>query len=181
MPPRDFERMRRELEKQFRADVEVLYSAYCAKLRAYEMMYRLPGGLGGLDPRFPFLADLPLGLPGLPSEEAAPAPPSPAAISATPAAPPPEPAPAPRRRSGEYELYEAILAILDQLPEPFTRGDVCAALGYEPSRSSLHRAFATLQRNGWLKKEERGTGRLGNLYRKTPNGSPEAPEPAEET
>ncbi|HZF08320.1 MAG TPA: hypothetical protein VFE33_05975 [Thermoanaerobaculia bacterium] len=180
MPPRDFERVRRELEKQFRADVEVLYSAYCAKLRAYEMMYRLPGGLGGLgdlDPRFPFLATPPLSLPALPSEETVPAP----ATPAVPAPVPPEPTPAPRRRSGGYELYDAMLAILDQLPETFTRGDVCAALGYEPSRSSLHRALSTLQRNGWLEKEERGTGRFSNLYRKTPDAPPEAPEPAEET
>ena len=177
MSPRDFERIRRQLEKQFRADVELLYSGYCAKLRAYEAMYRLPGGLGGLgdlgglDPRLLLSADLPLSLPALP--DAAPAPVIPA--------PPPDPAPAPRRRRAGYELYDAILAILDQLPDPFTRRDVCAALGDEPSRSSLHQALRTLQLNGWLEKEERGTGRFSNLYRKTPNPPPEASEPAEET
>jgi len=178
MPTRDYERFRRQLEKQFRADVELLYGGYCAKLRAYEMMHRLPGDLGGfeeLGPRFLLTPDLPHSLPALP-----PSAPEPAAQP--PAVPPdPAPAPAPRRRSAGYELYDAILAILDQLPEPFTQRDVCAALGYEPSRSSLHRALRTLQFNEWLEKEERGTGRFSNLYRKIPNVPPEASEPAEET
>jgi hypothetical protein len=177
MTSRDHERFRRQLEKQLRADVELLYGAYCAKLRAYETMHRLHGDLdlGGLDPHLLLLPDLPPSLPAAPPPDPAPAP------SPAPAAPAPAPAPAPRRRSADHELYDAVQALLDQLPEFFTRREVCAALGYEPRRASLHQVLRSLTFDGWLQQEERGEGRLANVYRKVGAAVPEASDPADET
>jgi hypothetical protein len=153
MNPEDYERYRRQLEGQLRADVEILYAAYCAKLRAYEMMHQLPAEvLSGLLPA----AGLPLSLP--------------------PAAAPPPPA---RPRRGPNELYLAVLQSLEKLPEVFDRSDIQAALGDVPHRASLYRVLQDLEQAGWLKLEERGEGRLSNLYRKlaTPEpGSPPDPD-----
>src|SRR5689334_12237545 len=143
MPPRDPDRFRRQLEKQFRADVVMLYGVYCAKLRAYETMRRLHGEVGeddDLDFHFLLPEGLPLSLPAAPAAAPVPA----------PAAPSPVPAPVPRRKSGAHQLFESILAILDQLPERFEPRDVVAALGHQPSRSSLHSMLKALVQDGWV-------------------------------
>jgi hypothetical protein len=149
MTSRDHERFRRQLEKQLRADVELIYGAYCAKLRAYEVMHRLHGEL---DTDLLLPAELTLRLP-------------PAALPATPK---PAPAPAPPPRNAPHELYLAVLETLEKLPELFDRSQVNAALGYEPRRPSLYRVLRDLESAGWLAVEERGEGRLSNLYRKLP-------------
>jgi hypothetical protein len=82
MTTRDHERYRRQLEKQLRANAEMLYAAYCAKLRAYETLHQLHGDLGHLDPHLLLPACFPLSLP-------------PAALPAAAPAPVPVPAPAP--------------------------------------------------------------------------------------
>jgi hypothetical protein len=149
MTSRDHERFRRQLEEQLRADAQLLYAAYCAKLNAYETLHQLQGGLGDLDPRLLLPADLPLRLP--------PGPPAPAASA---------PAPAPRRRRKVNELYNAVHAALDQLPEVFDRGDICALLGYEPHRASLYGVLRSLVEGGWIAREEQGVGPVSNRYRK---------------
>jgi hypothetical protein len=155
MTSRDHERFRRQLEKQLRADVELIYGAYCAKLRAYEVMHQLHGDL---DPDLLLPAELTLSLPPAP----------------LPATPPPASAPAPPPRKAPHELYLAVLSALEQLPELFDRSQVNAALGYEPRRPSLYRVLRDLEREGWLAVEERGEGKISNLYRKLP--PPDPPE-----
>ena len=127
MTSRDHERFRRQLEEQLRADAQLLYAAYCAKLRAYEALHRLQGGLGDLDPRLLLPADLPLSLPPATPDGSAPA-----------AAPVSPPAPAPQRRSRANGLFEAVLAALDRLPALFSRKDVWAAR--QPLPQALQRA-----------------------------------------
>jgi hypothetical protein len=148
---RDHERYRRQLEKQLRADAELLYAAYVAKLRAYETVHSLGGGVA-LDLLPP--ADLPLALPAA-------APPAQAA-----------PVPAPPKRGGANELHNAVCELMGQLPEVFERADVYAALGYEPHRASLHRVLMNLVHDGWTQIEKWGGGRMGNLYRKLPVSVP---------
>jgi len=150
MTARDHERYRRQLEKQLRTDAELLYAAYCAKLRAYETLHQLHGDLGDFDPRLLLPADLPVSLP-------------PTALPAPVPAPPPPP---PRKAANE--LYDAVHAALDQLPEVFDRRDVCAVLGYEPRRASLYKVLKCLAHDGWTTIEEWGEGKLGNRYRKVP-------------
>jgi hypothetical protein len=160
MNSRDHERFRRQLEKQLRADVELIYGAYCAKLRAYEVMHQLHGDL---DSRLLPAAELPLSLP-------------PAALPATP---PPAPAPAPPPRKAPHELYLAVRETLEELPELFDRSHVNAALGFEPRRPSLYRVLRDLEREGWIAVEERGEGKLSNLYRKLPPPDPPADSDAD--
>ena len=155
------EHFRRQLEKQLRADVELIYTAYCAKLRAYEMMHQLHGDLDSslLPP-----VELTLSLPS----------------AALPATAPPAPAPA-APRSGPNELYNAVVDALEKLPELFDRTQVHAALGFTPRRASLYRVFRDLSRGGWLTIEERGEGRLSNLYRKVSPPEPQAASGSMET
>jgi hypothetical protein len=162
MTVKDHERFRRQLEKQLRADAALLYAAYCAKLRAYETLHRLPGELGDLDPSLLLPTDLPLSLP------------APAPAAAVPA-----PAPARPPRKGANELYDAVQAVLAQLPEVFGRRDVCAALGYEPHRASLYKVFRHLARGGWIAFAERGGGQLSNLYRNLSASVPPASDGSE--
>jgi hypothetical protein len=158
MTTRDHERFRRQLEKQLRADVELIYAAYCAKLRAYEMMHPLHGDLDDLEIGALPPAGLPLSLPPVP----------------VPALPPPAPsAPSPRPpKQGPNELYNAVLQVLGQLPEIFNRSHVHAALGYEPRRASLYRVLRDLKAYGWLAVEEYGEGRLSNCYRRLATPDP---------
>jgi hypothetical protein len=148
MTPRDHERFRRQLEKELRADVELIYASYCAKLRAYERLHELHGDLdaGFLPPAEPTLS--------LPA-------------AAVPAAPPeaPAPKPPPPPKLGPNELYNAVVAALGKLPEYFIRSQVHAVLGFTPPRASLYGVFRQLETAGWLVKEEYGEGRLANVYR----------------
>jgi hypothetical protein len=45
MPSADYERFRQQLERQLRADIELIFEAYQTKLRASETVAR-PGGTG---------------------------------------------------------------------------------------------------------------------------------------
>src|SRR5436305_1646758 len=100
MSSRDHERYRRQLEKQLREDVELLYAGYTAKLRAYEALHQLPGEVEAFGPRLLPAADLPLRLP---AAELSPSPPPVA---------PPAPVPPPPPRSRAYQLYPALAAAL---------------------------------------------------------------------
>jgi hypothetical protein len=162
MTPRDHERYRRQLEKQLRADAELLYAAYCAKLRAYETLHQLHGDPGDLDPRLLLPAGFPLSLP-------------PATLPAASPVPVPDPTPPPRKRA--HELYNALVAALGQLPEVFDRRDACAVLGHEPHRASLHKVLQYLVKDGFIVVEGWGA-KLGNRYRKLPASVPSAPDPA---
>jgi hypothetical protein len=172
MPTPAYERYRQLQEEQLRADVELLYEGYCAKLRAFEAVERARGEGGALVSP---LAELPAGSPA-----AAPppllAPPSIPAISAISAisaippalapAPPPASLPAPRGRSGAHELYSAILDSLEQLPEVFDKNDVSRLLGYVPRRTNLHRVYRDLVKEGWLVIEDPRGGRWPVRYRR---------------
>ncbi len=83
------------------------------------------------------------------------------------AAPPPATPPQKPRRHKSGELLEAVRTVLGQLPETFNRNDVCAALGYNPDRSSLFRVFQELQAEGALAMKRRGDGNVPTVYKKT--------------
>ena len=149
MPTGDYERYRRQLDAQLRADVELIYEAYRAKLRAYETVARARGEEFASLPA----AELPFALPPAPAPE--PLPP-PAAM--------PLPATAPRRRANEVE--GAVLAVWDRLPAVFDRDDLVRLLGFEPRRSTLHRILLRFVREKALDVEEGPGGRYLKRYRK---------------
>ena len=82
------------------------------------------------------------------------------------AAPPHAPPPEKRPRRPALELYDAILERLDELPEVFTKDDLCRALGETPDRRALYRVMQDLAREGWIRLEDRGRSRIPSSYRR---------------
>src|SRR5215208_6067659 len=179
MPSSDYERFRRRLEQQLRADVELLVAAYRAKLNAFETVARTRGELGaGLDdlPDPPALA-LPANLlPGLPG------PPAPVAREALPpggAAPQPAmPAPAPQaassqpRRRPAYEVPDAVDEALLRVADEFDHNDLYRAMGFKPKRSTLYRILQELERTGTIEIFKLGAARTPTRYRKVARAVP---------
>lgn len=77
-------------------------------------------------------------------------------------APPPEKRP----RRPALELYDAAVESLDDLPEVFTKDDLCRALGETPDRRALYRVMTDLAREGWIRLEDRGRSRIPSSYRR---------------
>lgn len=82
------------------------------------------------------------------------------------APPPTEPPPQKRSRRPALELQDAVFERLDELPEVFTKDDLCRALGETPSRRALYRVMQDLERAGWIRLEDRGSGRIPSSYRR---------------
>jgi hypothetical protein len=80
------------------------------------------------------------------------------------------PAPGPpgekRPRRPALELYDAVLERLEELPEVFTKDDLCRALGETPDRRALYRVMTDLAREGWIRLEDRGRSRIPSSYRR---------------
>ncbi|HYU35784.1 MAG TPA: hypothetical protein VEW48_26805 [Thermoanaerobaculia bacterium] len=141
MTREQYEQRKRRLEEQLRAGIQLLESAYQAQVRALDLVWMLQ------------------------AEEIASEPMAKAAPPSSPASALPSPD-EPRRRTAadlEYALRDA----LPHLPEQFTRGDVCAALGYEPDRGTLFRILRELVQEGCLRLESVGSGRRASVYRRT--------------
>jgi hypothetical protein len=146
-----FEVLRERLEEQLRADVELLYEAHRAKMRAFETVWRAQAELDpSLQP-----------------------PPPPAAgarqkvVTLLPSAKPTRQAPSEEAPAQERrELPDVVLDVLNALPEVFDKNDVHRLLGFTPSTSSMHRALMRLIELKMIQLEEKGTGRAGNKYRR---------------
>lgn len=153
----DYDRYRQRLEQQLRADVELLFEAYRAKLRAYETVARSRGEIGSGEDPWPAL-DLPANL----------LPPAPGAALPPAGAPAPAPASAPRgrRRAEALTVREAIDEALLKVGETFDRRDLIRALGFTPHRSTFHRTMIDLVYEGTLEITQRGAGTIPSVYRK---------------
>jgi hypothetical protein len=156
----EYQRLRRQIDEELRAGIDMLQAGYRAKVEALDALWVEPPS-----------EKVPATEPEL---SAPPAPEPPAPSSPEPSVPPiPEPAAPPaesksaRRRDGEIQAD--LEAALEQVADVFLASDLCRALGYEPPRTSLYRALATLQREGILKIESPGEGRRANLYRRVRN------------
>ncbi len=147
MTQTEYEQSRHRLEEQRRSGVELVERAYEAQIRALELVWMLQGGVGTLP---------------LPARTVAPAPHS------------PPPLEMPRRKRGP-EVEEDVRARLSELPEVFTRRDVCRVLGYEPDRAVLHRVLKKLLAEGLTHLEFGGDGQRPARYRKA--GAAHSPEP----
>lgn len=76
------------------------------------------------------------------------------------------PAPERSRRRTVPEVWDDVCEIFPDLPERFTRRDVCAALGYEPDRGALYKTLQRLAAEGELEIEATGKGQKATVYRK---------------
>jgi hypothetical protein len=140
----EYERHKQRLEEELRAGMEMLTAAHHHQLRALEMVWAATGKEGAAIPP-------PVVMPATPGFVAAP--------------PPATPPQSKRHKAGE--LFEAVRSALAQVPESFNRNDVCAALGYNPDRSSLYRVLQDLQAEGTLVMKSRGDGNVPTVYKKT--------------
>ena len=147
MTQNEYEQSRQRLEEQRRAGVELVERAYEAQIRALELVWMLQGGAG----------TLPL--------------PTRAVVAAAPPSPPPPEQP--RRRKGP-EVEDDVYSRFWDLPEVFTRRDVCRVLGYEPDRAVLHRVLKKLLRDEFTSLVFRGDGQRPAKYRRT--GKEHSPE-----
>jgi hypothetical protein len=135
----EYQRHRRQLDEELRAGIEMLQAGHRAKVEALDARWEEP-----------------------PEETLASEP--------EPPAPPPEPtAPAPqprreRRRGGEVQAD--VEAALEKVGTEFLKRDILQALGYEPHRTSLHRALWELQKAGVIEVQLYGIGRRATRYRK---------------
>lgn len=158
MTREQYDQHKRRLEDQLQAGIQLLESAYQAQIRALDLVWMLHAEAG---------AGVPMAANALPS-------PTPQ-VSAAPQPTPPPKSPPPRRRS-PGEVADDILAALPRLPELFTRGDVCVAIGYQPDRAVLYRLLQELRQDGIIEQESAGSGQRASVYRRT--GTSHSPEPA---
>jgi len=145
----EYERRRRALEEQCHADLELVRSAYQAKIRALETLWLISSDVSILPAAPP---------PLLPAEA------SPASEAATHPVQEERPAPASIRGKACAEIYAA----LPSLPEVFDKKDIVRALGYEPSRPTLHRAFDHLLRDRRIALVQGGKANRPSIYRRLP-------------
>jgi hypothetical protein len=148
MTREQYEQRKRRLEEQLQAGIQLLESAHQVQIRALDLVWMLQA-----------------------EEMSAEAARTEAVAASTPVAPVPPPAP-PRRRMPS-EVSDDVEAALPSLPETFTRGDVCDALGYEPDRALLYRILQDLRREGRLGIQSLGAGQRATIYRRIdPSDSP---------
>jgi hypothetical protein len=132
----EYRRLRRQLDEELRAGIEMLRTGHRAKVEALEALWIEPA------------VEVPAAEPAT-RETSVPA-----------ARQPPEG----RRTPGE--IRAEVVAALAKLGEVFEKSDLCRAMGYEPHRSSLHRVIEDMLRDGELETESSGAGRRATRYRK---------------
>jgi hypothetical protein len=144
MTRNQYEQHKRRLEEQLRVGIQLLETAYQTQVRALDLVWMLQ-------------AEAEAQGASLPQETAAaPSPPK----EETP------PPPSQPRRRGPGDLEADVCAVVPQLPETFTRRDICQALGYEPDRGSLYRILRDYVRDGSLRIESVGAGQNPTRYRR---------------
>ena len=156
MTREQYEHHKRRLEEQLRAGIQLLELAHQAQTRALDLVWMLQAEEVAAGPKE---------APAYVSPQPAPVP--------APRRQGPLPAQKPPRRRSLGELEVDVRAALPRLPYHFTRGDVCAALGYEPDRGSLYRILQELAQEGTIHTESVGLGRNATVYRRT--GTPDPP------
>jgi hypothetical protein len=149
----EYQQLRRQLDEELRAGLEMLQAGHRAKVEALDARWEAEVGAE------------PASGPAVPEPAAPPMPQRVPAIS-------PTPSPSARLRLGAGELLEDVEAALTRVGEEFQQRDLCRALGYEPHRGSLHRVLRELEGEGVLEIRRPGFGRRASLYRKTGKISP---------
>jgi hypothetical protein len=145
----EYRKLRRALEEQREADLELIRAGYRAKLHALDMLWERPS---------------------IPGERVLPAPPA-----TQPRIETQKPAEAPGPAGAESVTYKTILVnsvqeevekALPLLPDIFDKFDLVRTLGWEPRRATLHRALTTLQAEKKIAVHSISRGRHPARYRK---------------
>ncbi len=139
----EYRKLRRALEEQLEADLELIRAGYRAKLHALDMLRERPS---------------------MPEERTQPAAPE--------TQPKPETQKPAATQSVIYRtrlinsVQEEVEKALPRLPDVFDKLDIVRILGWEPHRATLHRALQTLQTETKIAVESQSRGRLPTRYRK---------------
>ncbi|HEY2290682.1 MAG TPA: hypothetical protein VGM86_08275 [Thermoanaerobaculia bacterium] len=145
MDQAEYQRRRRQLDDELRAGIEMLQEGHRAKVEALDSLW-------------------------LKADEEAPASPPapPEPVAPEPVAPEPAPPvpPPPRERREVGELRADVEAALAAVGDEFEKRDLRQALGYTPTRTSLHRAIWDLQGEGLIELLHPGRGGRATRYRK---------------
>ncbi len=134
----EYRRLRRQLDEELRAGIEMLRAGHRAKVEALEALWIEPAVETMMPAVEPAVREAPVRA----------------------AAEPPDG----RRSPGE--IRAEVEAALAKLGEVFEKGDLCRAMGYEPRRSSLHRVIEEMLDDGALEVESLGSGRRPTRYRR---------------
>ena len=138
MTREEYEKRRRALEEQLRADIALMNAAHETRIRSLERLWQDTAEVS-LDSARPV-------------ESAAPVPPE---------------KPAPRQIRPRGSVLNDLDAAFPRLPKDFDKHDVIKALGYEPAHTTLFRALRQLQAEGTLRIEDHSSGGVTTRYRKT--------------
>jgi leucyl aminopeptidase (aminopeptidase T) len=146
MRDEEYRKLRRALEEQREADLELIRAGYRAKLHALDMLWERPAA---------------------PDERALPAAPEtqPRAEARKPAETQ-SPAATESTVIVVNSVQEEVEKALPRLPDVFDKLDIVRTLGWEPHRATLHRALATLQAEKKIAVQSRSRGRHPARYRK---------------
>jgi hypothetical protein len=144
----EYRKLRRALEEQREADLELIRAGYRAKLHALDMLAE--------SPRVPGERALPAAPEPQPRAETQ----KPVAETQSPAAT--EPVTSILVNSVQEEVEK----VLPRLPDVFDKLDIIRTLGWKPHRATLHRALATLQAEKKIAVQSRSRGRHPAQYRK---------------
>jgi hypothetical protein len=139
----EYRKLRRALEEQRDADLELIRAGYRAKLYALDMLSERA------------LPVAPETQPAAETQKPAPETQSPAATE-----------PVTQQTILVYGVQEEIEKILPRLPDVFDKLDIVRALGWEPHRATMHRALDTLQSEKKIAVQTRSRGRHRARYRK---------------
>ena len=138
MTEKEYELRRRALEEQLRADIALLQAAHEVRIRTLDRLRQ-----EALDGERPAAGTEP------PRATAQPVPP-----------------PAPKPVRPQHSVSDDLAKVLPQLPQTFQRQDILRALGYEPPRTTLHRALNWLREEGVITTETHSPGGTKVRYRK---------------
>jgi hypothetical protein len=152
----EYQRLRRQLDEELRAGIEMLQAGHRAKVEALDARWQAPAEpIGPVEAASePAIADA-----------AAPEP----AVETAPVPVPPDPV---SKRRGTGEVFADVKEALADVEEEFGTNDILRVMPYTPHRSSLHRALRELEENGAIEIQSYGGGRRATRYRKRPREVP---------
>jgi len=147
MRDEEYRKLRRALEEQREADLELIRAGYRAKLHALDMLWERPPASD--EPALPAARETEPGSETRTVETQSPAAAEPATQTIL-----------------INSVQEEIEKILPRLPEVFDKLDIVRLLGWTPHRATLHRALTTLQAEQKIAIQSRSRGRNLARYRK---------------
>ena len=137
MTREEYEKRRRALEEQLRADIALMNAAHETRIRSLERLWQDTA-----------------------EDSSEPARPAASAAPLQPAKP------APKKIRPRGSVLNDLDAALPGLPQEFDKHDIARALGYEPAHTTLFRALRQLCADGTLKFDDFNSGGVTTRYLK---------------